>query len=34
MVSTIWGICFLLKSNPSSSNTKSFDTVLPRSGRA
>lgn len=30
MVSTIWGICFSLKSNPSSSNTKSFDTVLPR----
>src|ERR1700687_5762030 len=30
MVSTIWGICFSLKANPSGSNTKSFDTVLPR----
>ena len=31
MVSTIWGICFLLKANPNGSNEKSFDTVLPRS---
>src|SRR6202035_2877449 len=34
MVSTIWGICFSLKANPCGSNAKSFDTVLPRSGRA
>src|SRR5258708_446109 len=31
MVSTIWGICFSLKANPSECNAKSFDTVLPRS---
>jgi hypothetical protein len=34
MVSTIWGICFSLKANPSGSNTKGFDTVLPRCDRA
>ena len=34
MVSTIWGICFSLKANPSGSNAKSFDTVLPRFNRA
>ena len=33
-VSTIWGICFSLKANPSGSNPKSFDTVLPWCDRA
>jgi hypothetical protein len=34
MVSIIWGICISLKAIPNGSNTKSFDTVLPRCDQA